>query len=97
LVFPSPVKIRAHVFFSGRVQGVFFRAHTRDCAQSLELTGWVKNMSDGRVEAVFEGEEAAVEDAINWCSAKQPFADVTAKEVKMSPATGEFDKFSILP
>ena len=94
---PPSVKVRAQVFFSGRVQGVFFRAHTRDCAQSLGLTGWVKNTSDGRVEAIFEGEESAVEDAINWCSTKQPFADVTSKDVKMSQATGEFDKFLIMP
>ena len=91
------MKVRAHVFFSGRVQGVFFRAHTRDCAQSLGLTGWVKNADDGRVEAVFEGEEGAVEDAINWCSTKQPFADVSSKEVRMSKATGEFESFSIIP
>jgi acylphosphatase len=91
------VKVRAHVFFSGRVQGVFFRAHTRDCAQSLGLTGWVRNTSDGRVEAVFEGEDAAVEDAINWCSTKQPYAEVTSKEVTMSQATGEFEMFSIMP
>jgi acylphosphatase len=85
------------VFFSGRVQGVFFRAHTRDCAQSLGLTGWVKNAPDGRVEAIFEGDEAAVEDAINWCSTKQPFADVSSKEVLMSKAIGEFKSFSIIP
>lgn len=91
------MKVRAHVFFSGRVQGVFFRAHTRDCAQSLGLTGWVKNSPDGRVEAVFEGEEATVEDAINWCSTKQPFADVTSKEVQMSKTLDEFESFTIIP
>jgi acylphosphatase len=89
------VKVRAHVFFSGRVQGVFFRAHTRDCAVSLGLTGWVKNTYDGRVEAVFEGEESAVAEAVNWCATRQPYAKVSSREVEMSDATGEFDSFEI--
>jgi acylphosphatase len=91
------VKVRAHVFFGGRVQGVFFRAHTLDCAKSLGLTGWVRNNPDGRVEAVFEGEDGAVTQAIDWCSTKQPYAEVDSKEVKMSKATGEFRMFSIVP
>ncbi len=91
------VKVRAHVFFAGRVQGVFFRAHARQCAESLGLTGWVRNTSDGRVEAVFEGEENAVGDAIEWCATRQPYAKVHSKEVAMSKATGEFDIFSIVP
>ena len=90
------VKVRAHVLFGGRVQGVFFRANTQRCAESLGLTGWVRNTADGRVEAVFEGEEKAVEEAIAWCVSKQPYARVTSKEVRMSQATGEFDMFSIV-
>ena len=48
--------IRAHVYIQGRVQGVFYRDWTRKLAQSLGLTGWVRNLEDGRVEAIFEGE-----------------------------------------
>lgn len=91
------MKVRARVLFEGRVQGVFFRAHARKCAESLGLTGWVRNTSDGKVEAVFEGEEKAVMDAIEWCASKQPYAKVDSKRVEMSRATDEFDMFSIVP
>ena len=85
------------MFFEGRVQGVFFRANTHRCAEKLGLTGWVRNTADGRVEAVFEGEEQAVIEAIDWCATKQPHAKVSAKNVRMSEATGEFGIFSIVP
>jgi len=55
-------KVRAHVIVSGRVQGVFFRAETKEKAKELGVFGWVKNLSEGRVEAVFEGERATVEE-----------------------------------
>jgi acylphosphatase len=90
------VKIRAQVFFEGLVQGVFFRANTKKCADALHLTGWVKNTYDGRVEAVFEGEEGKVHQAVDWCASKQPYAKVKAKAVKISEPTGEFETFSIL-
>jgi len=91
------MKIRAHVFFAGVVQGVFFRANTVKCAQMLGLTGWVRNTADGRVEAIFEGDDEAVEEVIDWCATKQPYAKVKSKEVKMSEATGEFEMFSVVP
>ncbi|MCU0535386.1 MAG: acylphosphatase [Hydrococcus sp. Prado102] len=59
--------IRAHVFVSGLVQGVGYRYTTVQQARKLELNGWVRNLTDGRVEAVFEGEQAAVEEMIKWC------------------------------
>ena len=55
---------RVHVFVSGRVQGVWFRESTRRCAEELGLSGWVKNLPDGRVEAVFEGDPAAIDRAL---------------------------------
>ncbi len=58
---------RAHVYVSGRVQGVFFRAFVSEKAMELGLTGWVKNIPDGRVEAVFEGEKEKVEQVIVTC------------------------------
>ncbi len=58
---------RAHVYISGNVQGVFFRDSTRQKAEELGLVGWVKNMPDGRVEAVFEGPSSAVQEMLDWC------------------------------
>jgi acylphosphatase len=60
--------IRARVFVSGIVQGVGYRYSTLQQAQALKLNGWVRNLSDGRVEAVFEGDRAKVEQMIQWCS-----------------------------
>lgn len=57
----------AHVWVSGTVQGVGYRFSTVDVARQLNLTGWVRNLSDGRVEAVFEGDRENVEAAIAWC------------------------------
>ncbi len=90
------VRVRAHVFFEGLVQGVFFRANTQRCAEELGVTGWVRNTSDGRVEAVFEGEEGIVNEAIDWCATRQPYAQVRSKDVELSEFKGEFDMFSIL-
>lgn len=59
-------RTRAHVFVTGRVQGVFFRATTRERAREHDVGGWVKNLPDGRVEAVFEGPESAVENMIEF-------------------------------
>jgi acylphosphatase len=89
--------IRARVLFDGLVQGVFFRANAKRCADALGLTGWVRNTDDGRVEALFEGEEKAVNDAIEWCCTKQPYAKVKSKQVEFSQATDEFEMFSIAP
>lgn len=58
---------RARVFVSGKVQGVFYRASTQEEALRQGLAGWVRNLPDGQVEAVFEGTPEAVEDLINWC------------------------------
>lgn len=87
--------VRAHVFVTGRVQGVGFRVHTQMQAQSLGLTGWVRNVWDGRVEAVFEGPAAAVQRAVDWCRRGAPAAHVTNVEVREEPATGEFRSFGI--
>jgi acylphosphatase len=60
------VSARAHVVVRGRVQGVFFRAETRNRAASLGLSGWVRNNPDGSVEAVFEGDRERVESMVEW-------------------------------
>ncbi len=86
---------RAHIFVRGRVQGVFFRAFTRDVAMRLGLSGWVKNLYDGRVEAVFEGERAAVERAIDECREGPPGAYVEDVEVAWETYSGKENVFGI--
>lgn len=83
------------MIFDGLVQGVFFRANTKRCADKLGLSGWVRNLSDGRVEALFEGDEESVREAIDWCAAKQPYARVDSKEVEFAKYEGEFDGFVV--
>jgi acylphosphatase len=73
---------RVHLFISGRVQGVFFRAFTEAKATSLHLAGWVKNLPDGRVEAVFEGEKSRVDKMVAWCYQGPPASKVEKVEVK---------------
>jgi acylphosphatase len=60
-------RTRAHVFVTGRVQGVFYRATTRERARERGVDGWIRNLDDGRVEAVFEGPEDAVAGMVEWC------------------------------
>ncbi len=85
---------RAHVFISGKVQGVFFRATTRKEAQKRGVNGWVKNLSDGRVEAVFEGEEDEIQEMIEFCHKGPERANVEDIEVEYEDAGG-FEKFEI--
>ena len=90
-------KKRAHVFVEGRVQGVFFRDTARQLALSLGVTGWIRNLRDGRVEAVFEGDEEAVEKMVQFVHRGPPGARVTHVDVEYEEYTGSFDTFSILP
>ena len=85
---------RAHVFVSGNVQGVYYRANTRDTAREKGVDGWVKNLADGRVEAVFEGPEEAVESMVAWCHEGSPAAEVEDVEVEYGEPEGE-DGFEI--
>lgn len=73
--------VRRRVVVSGRVQGVWFRASTRSAALERGVTGWVRNLPDGRVEAVFEGEPEAVESAVSWTRTGPPHAEVNNVEV----------------
>jgi len=86
---------RYHVLISGRVQGVFFRAETQRTASALGIKGWVRNTRDGKVEAVFEGEEKALKEMLNWCRKGPPLARVTHVEITEEPFTGNFRKFEI--
>lgn len=73
--------MRAHVFVAGRVQGVGYRYSCFGAATKLKLAGWVKNLPDGRVEAVFEGPKEAVEKAVEWCRQGPSGARVTGVDV----------------
>lgn len=79
---------RAHLFISGRVQGVFYRAFTQEVANSLKLNGWVRNLRDGRVEAVFEGDEEKILLAIEKCKDGPPFSRVDNIEIKWEEPEG---------
>jgi acylphosphatase len=88
-------KVRAHVFISGRVQGVFFRAYTQQAAHDLGLHGWVRNTRDRRVEAIIEGEREQVEKMIRWCHRGSPYASVTGVDMEWQEYTGEFPDFLV--
>ena len=86
---------RAHIVVSGRVQGVAFRVATVEEAQRLCLAGWVRNLRDGRVEAVAEGERPKVEALVAWCHHGPPPARVTEVQVSWQPAQGDLGPFDI--
>jgi acylphosphatase len=89
------MKIRAHVIVTGKVQGVFYRAETAAKARRLNITGWVRNLADGRVEAVFEGDETNVQKIIDFCRSGPPNAYVVDLDVRRREWTGEFRNFAI--
>ena len=88
------MKEAAHVFVSGFVQGVFYRSWTEQSARQLGLKGWVRNLPDGRVEAVFEGERQKVEKMVELCRKGPPHAIVENVEVRKEPCCG-FSGFEV--
>ena len=80
---------RARVRVRGRVQGVFFRVEIRDRARSLGLVGWVRNCSDGSVEAVFQGEPERVQSMVDWCGRGPSGASVDSVDVNWEEPTDE--------
>lgn len=80
--------IRIHVFVSGKVQGVGFRDSTVDEAKKRGASGWVQNLPDGRVEAVFEGSKEAIEIMISWCNLGPLPARVTGVDVEYEEPEG---------
>jgi acylphosphatase len=89
------VKNRAHVFVKGKVHGVFFRSETKRNADLYDVKGWVRNLIDGKVEAVFEGEKEAVETLIAFCKHGPSGAKVTGLDLTWETYTGTFDRFKI--
>jgi acylphosphatase len=89
------MKARALILVSGRVQGVFFRDHTRTWAGSLGITGWVRNLGDGRVEVLAEGEKDKLESLIERLKAGPPLAMVEGVDVTWEEYEGKFPGFRI--
>ena len=88
-------KVRVHLIISGFVQGVFFRSNTQEKAKEIGVFGWVRNLGDGRVEAVFEGEKERVEEMIGWAKKGPELARIENVEIKWEEYQGEFDDFEI--
>lgn len=86
---------RVRLFIEGRVQGVFYRAFTRDIASRLGLNGWAKNLYDGRVEVVFEGEKGAIEKAIQECRKGPPGSYVQDVNTIWEEYSGDYKGFEI--
>lgn len=87
--------VRAHVNISGRVQGVWFRVETQKAAVRYGVKGWVRNKTDGSVEALFEGGQSEVENILNWCKTGAPLSRVEHVETVWEGFSGEFESFEI--
>lgn len=81
----QPVRVKARLKIHGRVQGVFYRQSTREKARELGLSGWVKNMPDGTVEALAAGPEEVVKQLIEWCGNGPAYARVDRVDVQLIP------------
>ena len=84
-----------HIIISGNVQGVFFRKYTKQKADELKLTGWVKNTDDGNVELFAQGDENKIEALIQWCHQGSPKSEVDQVEVKYVNADPTLTQFFI--
>jgi acylphosphatase len=90
------MQVRTRVLVSGRVQGVGFRWAVEDEARDAGVTGWVRNLPDGRVEAVFEGEEESVRRMVGFCRRGPAVARVDDVAIIKEEYTGKFEGFFIL-
>jgi len=88
-------KVRAHILVLGRVQGVFFRENTQRKAKKLGVNGWIKNLSDGKVEAVFEGDKKSVGKIISWAKRGPILARVEGIDIEWQEYIEEFTEFEI--
>lgn len=87
------VRIHAHIY--GKVQGVFFRLSTQKAALAAGVSGWVRNRPDGSVEAVFEGDQAAVETVLEWCRSGPENARVESVISETEPFSNRYDDFTV--
>lgn len=86
---------RTHIIIHGSVQGVFFRSNARDIASSLGLKGYVRNMPDGTVEVVAEGNEDKIKELVEFCKKGPETAEVTKTDVEFEKASNEFESFEV--
>jgi acylphosphatase len=86
---------RAHVYVSGEVQGVFFRHSAREKAEQLGLVGWVRNLPDGRVQALFEGPSEKVREMIRWCEQGPQHAAVEDMDTEFEAYQGDLKGFEV--
>ena len=89
------VQKRVHIFVTGRVQGVFFRQATRVIAIKNNVTGWVKNLDDGRVEIMLEGEDRCVDPVIGWCNFGPANSRVDDIQTNYENYVGEYKNFEV--
>jgi acylphosphatase len=87
--------VSAHVFITGKVQGVYFRYRTRDEAKKYGITGWVRNLPDGRVEALFNGNKENVDKLIAFAGKGPSGAKVIDVDVKWQEYSGEYSDFEV--
>jgi acylphosphatase len=90
------VNQRVHIFVKGKVQGVFFRQSTKTMAEKKNVTGWVRNLKDGRVEAMLEGRDVDVNEVVEWSHRGPTNAIVEDLKIINEKYEGEFSKFEIL-
>jgi acylphosphatase len=88
-------RVSVHLRISGRVQGVYFRASTAEEARRIGLTGWVRNLSDGSVEAHAEGSRERIDELVRWCRTGPPAAVVSDVEADFGEAQGQFSGFNV--
>jgi acylphosphatase len=88
-------QVTIHVNITGRVQGVFFRAYTQKAAQELGINGYVKNMPDGSVQAVFQGGQEQIDQMVAWCHTGSPSSSVAKVRIEKAIDTAAFHRFDI--
>lgn len=89
------MRVKAHVIITGRVQGVFFRSKTRNEAKNYNVRGWIRNLPDGRVEAIFEGEKEDVDKLVDFAGKWPLGAKVLDLDVEWQNYSGEFKDFEV--
>jgi acylphosphatase len=89
------IKVRVHIIVRGKVQGVYFRQNAQRVCNGYGVTGWVRNLEDGSVETILEGDKNFVEDAISWFKMGPPSAHVEKIELRYDRYSGEFQDFKI--
>ena len=89
------VQKRVHIFVNGRVQGVFFRQATRVIAIKNNVTGWVRNLDDGRVEILIEGDDKCVDSVIAWCDCGPANSRVDDIQINNEEYSGELENFEV--